>query len=143
MHGDASKLVVYIGPSMNPTLKTPDRLQVVPYQGEKIQRGDVIVFRPPGTHNMVVHRVSSVNAQGIRTRGDKNSDIDPGILSPDRIVGRVVSAQWGNRWRPIHGGLRGGLYSLVVRVICVIDSGPNGRPQAMVTCPDTNPSSFF
>ena len=122
MHGDASKSIVYVGPSMNPILKAPDRLQVVPYQGKRIRPGDVIVFRPPGSKDMAVHRVISVNAQGVRTRGDKNSDIDSWILSSDCIVGRVVSAQWGNRRRSIYGGLRGRLYSLAVRAICMIDS---------------------
>ncbi len=122
MPGDTSKSIVYIGPSMNPVLKAPDILQVLPYRGEKIQRGDVIVFLPPGSEDMVVHRVISVNAQGIKTRGDKNSDIDPWILSPDRIVGRVVWAQWGNRRRSIHGGLAGRSYSLGVRAVRMLDS---------------------
>ena len=122
MPNDSPKSVVYIGPSMNPTLKAPDTLQVVPYQGEKIRPGDVIIFSPPRSDNMVVHRVSSVNAQGIRTRGDKNSGTDPWILSPHRIVGRVVWAQWGNRRRSIYGGLRGRSYSLGIRVTRMIDS---------------------
>lgn len=122
MPGDASKLIVYVGTSMNPTLKAPDVFQVVPYQGEKIQPGDVIVFRPPGSRDMVVHRVISVNAQGIRTRGDKSSDIDSWILSSNCVVGRVVWAQRGNRRRSIYGGLAGRLYSLGVRAIHIIDS---------------------
>jgi len=71
---------------MNPTLKAPDLLQVVPYQGKEIHRGDVIVFRPPGSKGMVVHRVISVDAQGVRTRGDKNSELDLWIL--------VLIASW-------------------------------------------------
>ena len=122
MHGDTSKSIVYVGFSMNPTLKASDILQVVPYKGGKIQRGDVIVFRPPGSNHMVTHRVISVNAQGIRTRGDKNSDIDSWILSPDCIIGHAVSAKWGDKRRSIYGGLRGRLYSLGVRAIHIIDS---------------------
>lgn len=106
---------------MNPTLKTPGILQVLPYRGRKIQRGDVIVFLPPGSNHMLAHRVISVNAQRIRTRGDHNSGIDSWVLSPDRIVGRVVSAQSGNRRRSIYGGLGGRLYSLGIRTIRMID----------------------
>ena len=122
MPDDASRSISYTGPSMNPTLKTPDILQVVAYQGKKIHRGDVIVFRPPGSNHMVVHRVISVDAEGVRTRGDHNSNLDPWVLSPDRIVGRVVRAQWGNRRRLIQGGLRGRLSSIRVKTIHIIDS---------------------
>ncbi len=122
MPSDSPKSVVYIGSSMNPTLRAPDRLRLVPCQGKRIRPGDVIVFRPHGSDNMVVHRVISVNAQGIRTRGDGNSGSDRWFLSPDRIVGRVVWAQWGSGWRPIYGGFRGGLYSLAVTAIRMIDS---------------------
>lgn len=121
MPDDAPKSISYIGSSMNPTLKAPDTLQVLPYGGGKIQRGDVTVFLPPGSNHMVVHRVISVNAQGIRTRGDHNRDMDPWILSPDRIVGRVVGAQWGNRRRSIYGRVRGRLCSFGVRAIRLID----------------------
>jgi len=122
MPDDARKSISYLGPSMNPTLKAPDLLQVVPYQGKEIHRGDVIVFRPPGSKGMVVHRVISVDAQGVRTRGDHNTDLDPWVLSPDRIVGRVVGAQWGNWRRSISGGLRGRSYAFGVRIIRMIDS---------------------
>ncbi len=118
----ASKTTVYRGASMHPTLKAPDTLQVVPYRRGKIQRGDVIVFSPPGRGHMVIHRVVSVTAKGIRTRGDNNSDIDPWNLSPDSIVGHVVRAQWGNRRRSIYGGLRGRLFSLGIRAIRLINS---------------------
>lgn len=113
--------MVYRGPSMNPTLRAIDILQVLPYRRERIQPGDVIAFLPPRSEDMVVHRVISASAQGIRTRGDHNIDIDPWVLSPDRIVGRVVSAQRANRWRSIYGGLRGQLYSLGIRPIRMMD----------------------
>jgi len=71
---------------------------------------------------MVVHRVISVDTQGVRTRGDKNSELDPWILSADRIVGRVVWAQWGKKQRSICGGLRGQLALFRARTIRMIDS---------------------
>jgi len=106
---------------MNPTLKAPDVLQVSPYRGEKIQPGDVIVFLPSESNHLAVHRVISVDSQGIKTRGDHNIDIDPWVVTPDRILGRVVWAQWGNRRRPIYGGLRGRLYSLGIGAIRMLD----------------------
>jgi hypothetical protein len=107
---------------MNPVLKAPDILHVVPYKGEEeIQPGDVIVFPHPEGSQMVVHRVSSVNAQSIRTRGDRNSKIDPWVLNPDGIVGRVVWAQRGASRLSIWYGLKGRLYSCGMRVIRMID----------------------
>ncbi len=112
----------YIGPSMNPTLKSGDSIKVIPYGKRKIRIGDVIVFpSPKGFHN-VVHRVISVDSQGIRTRGDNNSNIDPWTLSHDGIIGHVFWAQRGNRWRSIYGGLRGLLYSLGISATRMIDS---------------------
>ncbi len=97
----------YTGPSMNPTLRVGDYLKVIPYGDGRIRVGDVVVFRPPEQECHVVHRVVSVGSQGIRTSGDNNSNIDPWILSPDCIAGRVVSAQRRGRNLKIHGGVWG------------------------------------
>jgi hypothetical protein len=122
MPDEALKSISYTGPSMNPTLKAPEKLQVVPYAGREIKRGDVVVFFSPENHRMVVHRVISIDARGLRTRGDHNSDSDPLILGPEHIVGRVVSAQLGNRRRTIAGGTRGRLYSSRLRAIYMLNS---------------------
>jgi hypothetical protein len=122
MPDDAPKSISYTGPSMNPTLKFPEKLQVVPYKGRKIKRGDVVVFISPENHRMVVHRVISVDDKGLRTRGDHNRDSDPWILGPEHIVGRVVSTQLGNRRRTISGGTRGRLYTSRLKAIRLIDS---------------------
>jgi signal peptidase I len=105
------------GPSMNPTLKTGDSLRVTPYGDEFIRAGDVIVFRPPGKERHVTHRVVSVNARGIRTRGDNNRKMDPWLLQPCDITGRVVSAHRGTRTIYVHGGKRG---VLMVRALWFI-----------------------
>jgi len=112
----------YIGSSMNPTLKPGNRLDVKAYHGEKIRRGDVIVFIPPGGDSKIVHRVTSVDSNGIRTRGDNSSHVDPWVLSPDQILGRVVAAQRTNRRQRIFGGPLGRLVAVTVRVIHAIDS---------------------
>ena len=111
----------YIGPSMNPTLKSGDGINVIPYGKRKIRIGDVIVFPIPKGYHNVVHRVISIDSQGIRTRGDNNSNIDSWTLSHDGIIGHVFRVQRGNRWRSIHGGLRGLLYSLGIRANRMID----------------------
>jgi hypothetical protein len=106
---------------MNPTLKAGDKLRVIPYNGKKIRRGDVIVFLPPGSSQKITHRVISVDSQGIRTRGDNNSHVDASILSPDNILGRVVYAQRRNiKWK-VFGGSMGRLFAVAVRSIHMLD----------------------
>jgi hypothetical protein len=67
----------------------------------------VVVFRSPQKQGYVVHRVVSVHSQGVRTRGDNNTSIDPWVLCAGDIIGRVVSAQRKNRTITIHGGMPG------------------------------------
>ncbi len=122
MTGYASKKMVYTGSSMSPALKATDIIHVLLCKGKQIRRGDVIVFSPPGSNDMVVHRVVSFSDQGLSTRGDNNNDIDTWSLSPDRIVGRVVQAQRENRRLTIYGGIRGLLYVSAIRFLYNFDS---------------------
>lgn len=113
---------IYTGPSMNPTFRTLDGLQIVPYHGRTIRPGDVIVFNLPGLNRKATHRVVSIDSQGIRTRGDNNPYDDPWILTPDQVVGRVVCAQRRNLRLRTYGGLIGRLYVTAIRATCFIDS---------------------
>jgi len=97
----------YTGPSMFPTLKAGDYLEVIPYGDSRIRIGDVVVFRSPEKERYVVHRVISVSSAGVRTRGDNNNEIDPWVLGPDHITGRVISAQRRRRNIKIYGGAPG------------------------------------
>jgi len=107
--------VKYTGPSMNPTLKAGDILNVIHYGGRQIRVGDIVVFHTPGEQCHVVHRVVSLDLQGgVRTRGDNNPNIDPYTLTPERIIGRVVSAQRGTINIPFHGGRRGRFYANIM-----------------------------
>jgi hypothetical protein len=116
-----SSIINHIGPSMNPTLKSGDVLQVIPYDGKKVRRGDVIVFLSPENGHIITHRVISVDSQGIKTRGDNNNQVDPLILTPDHILGHVVCAKRRDRRRKIFGGSIGRLFAGAIRAIHVID----------------------
>jgi len=121
---EATKLksINYIGSSMNPTLKPGDRLFILPYAGQRIRRGDVVVFVPPRGDSKIIHRVVSVHSQGIRTRGDNNNELDQWFLSPEHVLGRVVWAQRKNIRRRIFGGPPGQLLAAILRGIHAIDS---------------------
>lgn len=106
----------YTGPSMNPTLWAGDGLRVTSYGNARIHIGDVVVFVPPGCEHNVVHRVVSVDSDGVRTRGDNNSDVDPWALRPDDIIGRVVSIQRRNRDITVHGARWGRICALALRM---------------------------
>jgi hypothetical protein len=97
-------------------------VQVVPCNAQEIQRGDVIVFFSPVDGSKVIHRVVSLDSYGIRTQGDNCNQEDQWILSPNHILGRVVSTQRGSRRRRIFGGPLGQLFAATIRVIDAIDS---------------------
>jgi hypothetical protein len=121
------KSINYIGSSMNPTLKPGDRLQIIPYDRKRIRRGDVVVFIPPGGDTKITHRVISVDSCGIRTRGDNSSYLDPWVLRPDHIHGRVVWAKRENRQRRVFGGAIGQLFGVTIRAIHAIDVSISSR----------------
>ncbi len=121
MPDDPYTFKIYTGPSMNPTFRTLDGLQIIPYHGRTIRPGDVIVFNPPGLSRKVTHRVVSIDSQGIRTRGDNNPYDDPWLLTPDQVLGRVVCAQRRNLRLRIYGGLIGRLYVTAVRATHLIE----------------------
>ena len=127
---DERRRIVYTGPSMNPTLREPDLLQVEPYGNGPVRAGDVVCFKSPENNINIVHRVVSVGPRspvsgrpidggpkdGIRTRGDNNPRPDPWVLEADNLLGRVVAAQRGLRVRPILGGWTGRTIAWNVRL---------------------------
>lgn len=118
---DSSAIRIHIGPSMSPTLRPGDQIVVVPYDGWKARRGDVIVFRGPGGQQ-IAHRAVRVESQGIRTRGDNNRDMDPWTLSPEDILGQVVYVQRAKRRRKVFGGLAGRVFGAIVRGAHLLDA---------------------
>jgi len=114
--------IIYTGPSMRPTLRGGDALIVRPYKGQRIRRGDVIVFHPDGDPDrMVTHRVVSITPSGVMTKGDNNGEADPWLLKPDDIIGKVVYARRGDRLVCIHGGLWGRLVLAIQRLLLRLD----------------------
>jgi signal peptidase I len=109
-----SNLFLYEGPSMYPTFRTGDGLCVVPYNNRRINTGDVVIFESPENKRRIVHRVIAVLAEGIRTRGDHNRHIDPYLLRPDQIIGKVVTFQRGKRQHKALNGFFGLFYQALI-----------------------------
>jgi signal peptidase I len=114
--------ISYTGPSMNPILRSGDILCIIPYNGQKICQGDVIAFIPPEGDQKIIHRVIFINPEGIRTRGDSCTHVDPWILSPHHVIGRVIYTMREKRQRRIYGGILGFLYSMAIRAFRAMDS---------------------
>jgi SynChlorMet cassette protein ScmC len=123
---DTTLLVTYSGPSMNPTLREPDLLEVAPYDGRQVRVGDVIYFEPPEEERKIVHRVIRVKPDGIYTRGDNNPTDDSYRLQTTDIIGQVVIAQRGPKKRRIAGGRSGALFGYAARLWRVINRGASG-----------------
>jgi signal peptidase I len=106
--GGAMGLAYVTSNSMEPTLRLGDGFLVWPVRAVPV--GEIIVFRPVVLQaDRVVHRIVGRSADGYVTRGDNSAGTDQAAgeppVTPDRIIGRVVSAG-GNPIRIPHlGGL--------------------------------------
>jgi signal peptidase I len=118
-----SKPIIYTGPSMNPTLKTGDMLEVIPYNGKKIKPGDVVVFVPPQGSKNIVHRVVSLDSGFIQTRGDNNNRLDSWLLTSHDVLGKVIYAYKGKKRFPIYGGKIGRIYAFYRIAVLNLKSG--------------------
>ena len=106
----------YRGTSMTPLLREGDVLEIAPYDGAPVRRGDVIIFDSPWHDVTVVHRVVLVAPQGIRTRGDANRRIDPYVLTPADIKGRVTLVRSAQGKFSLHPGAYGLAQGRLVRL---------------------------
>ena len=113
----------YVGPSMNPILREPEIMEVVPYDCRPLCVGDVVFFLSPNADQPVVHRIVRMAPEGISTLGDYNTQEDTFLLQPRHIKGQVVAAWRGRKRRQIAGGLQGRLTSRWLRCRCVLDRG--------------------
>ena len=113
----------YVGPSMNPTLREPEIMEIVPYDSRPLRVGDVAFFLPPEADQPVVHRIIRVTPAGLSTLGDNNNQEDAFLLQPTSIKGRVVAAWRGQKRRKIAGGLHGRLTRRWLRWRRVLDRG--------------------
>ena len=113
---EAKDLYFHInGPSMKPTLKPGDLLQVIPYGDEMIRRGDIVVFYPPHEKRLVTHRLISVKSGFLRAQGDNNSRPDPEPFGSESVVGKVIRVQRRLRELWPLSGSSGYLYGFLVR----------------------------
>jgi hypothetical protein len=113
---DGLKTIVYVGKSMYPLLRDLDTLYFIPFTGQPLNAGDVIVFRAATGHGTnTTHRIVSITPGGCVTRGDNNNSSDDGLVTPDDIIGLVAYAKRGNKLIKTYGGFRGRAFSAAYR----------------------------
>ncbi len=78
--------------SMMPTLRIGDVVIAVDHGDDEIAPGTIVVYEDPRKHDLVTHRVVSVNPDGSYiTKGDVNGVNDPAPIPAANIRG---TAQW-------------------------------------------------
>jgi hypothetical protein len=112
---------IHVGDSMNPTLNTSDILEIVPCRNTPLQVGEIILFLPKEKSTPVVHRISHITSEGIRTSGDNNSCADDWVLQPSDVLGRVISVWRGQKRQAIAGGKPGMLTYSFFRSKRIVD----------------------
>lgn len=78
--------VIHTG-SMNPTLVPGDLIIDRPAATHHLQPGDIITFRHSAGPDLVTHRITSVAATGIHTKGDGNRTADVWTIAPHMVRG--------------------------------------------------------
>ncbi|MFA7179509.1 MAG: signal peptidase I, partial [Dehalococcoidales bacterium] len=79
--------------SMQPTFNTGDIVMVAKMPAEKIDNGDIIVYRASETMD-IVHRVVDIEKKGsslvFTTRGDAYKFNDPEPVLGENVIGKVI-----------------------------------------------------
>ncbi len=87
---------VVLSDSMEPAMSAGDAIIVNSVAASNIEKGDIITFDEGGDDRPTTHRVIEVVEQdgttALRTKGDANEDPDSGLVTPDQVQGRVMSA---------------------------------------------------
>lgn len=103
--GDTS-YVVTDGISMHPRIHTGDLALVRPAGSYRV--GDIVAYRNPELRVTVLHRIHSISPTGrYRFKGDNNSWIDPGSVTPSAIIGKmwVLAPGLGGDLHTLHSPL--------------------------------------
>lgn len=79
---------------------------------DRLVRGEVIAFTPPGAPRVYTHRVFAVDPDGsVRTKGDINGAQDPWTIAHSAVLGRAVAVVPGAGYlvRALPGLVAGGM----------------------------------
>ena len=85
------------GRSMWPAIPSGSRIEVQPCAASELEVGQLAAFERQG--QVVVHRVESISAEGVRFAGDSRERGD-GVVAREQVLGRArVLERRGLHWR--------------------------------------------
>ena len=119
--GAAHLFIVNKNHTMAPTLRHGDVARLDPCEISQICLGDVICFYRSLDHGWI-SRVISLEAHGLRTRGDNTPRNDPWLIQPEDLIGRVLCAHRGSRRVKVRHGKIGRLLALGCRAMHLVES---------------------
>ena len=94
--------IICNGPSMKPTLLPGDKIFTEDISFEKLRRGDVILYdNPENIRINIIHRIIGCDSEGLITRGDNNSMIDPYRVRAEHHPLKVVAFERDAQRLPI------------------------------------------
>lgn len=56
----------------------------------EVNKGEMMLFHPPGSKDTFFHRVVEVNPRGFKTKGDINGTVDPWTVPNSSIIGKEL-----------------------------------------------------
>ena len=119
------------GVSMNPTYYEGDLVVVA--KSDSYRVGEIVAYRVPSRHLVVLHRLTGIDHGTYTFKGDNNESVDPWHPTAGQLVGRpVLHVPHGGRW----------LRPLIALTLCLVTlavlfagaghaAGPNRRKRAL------------
>ena len=86
-----ARLIAIATNSMSPTYKKGDAVIIEYMKPDKLQKGDILVFRHDSI--IVTHRIVDIKKKNdtyyFTTKGDNNEDVDGYTSTSDQVIGKV------------------------------------------------------
>ena len=86
--GGDSEFIVVTGNSMLPAIESGSLAMVK--KSPTYEVGDIAVYKNDALNRTVIHRIVTENDNGFTFQGDNNRQRDPGIITQDKIHGKVM-----------------------------------------------------
>ena len=118
------KMFIVLSGSMNPAFDTGSVVFVKPIDPREIVVGDIITFKgSKDSKNTTTHRVVEVHKQydlSFTTKGDANQVVDPVLLYPENVVGKVIFSIPYIGYILNFASTKGGTYLLVILPLMIV-----------------------
>jgi len=77
---------------MAPFIKDGDVLTIVPFNGSRPKRGDVVAFTPGKGVKLIIHRVIGRKGEEYLIKGDSLAEVD-GLFPEEDLLGKVEKVE--------------------------------------------------